>query len=144
MKNKSGRRICNTSSDEGVPSIQLEFSLLKSVSCRQNPLKDVYSDNVNRLCFDIDNDSFLTPASTPKHRRHGLPDPPRRVSDRLVSPPMSCHFCLLNTQLNLISVWCSSHSSSPVASPMPFRRGLAALGLVSGKVMLFLWLFGKK
>ena len=73
--------------------------------------------------------------------------PPRPASTGLRPTCVAghvCHFCLLVTQLNLISIRWPSHSSSPVASPRPFRRGLAALGFVSCKVMLFLGLFCKK
>ena len=71
---------------------QWVFSFTFWFSAPLKRLKAVSSDLAVRPRFQNGSDVFSTPSSTPKPRRHGLPDPPWRVSDRLVSPTMSCRF----------------------------------------------------
>ena len=69
--------------------IPFHFSPTESISTPVNPLKVAHSDQLIRPRFSNGSDEFSIPSSTPKRRRHGLPDPTRRVSDQLVSPAMS-------------------------------------------------------
>ena len=77
-----------------VSQRRIRLSLSPPFSALAKQLKAPHSDMAVRPRFRNGSDPFSASSSTPKRLRRCLPDPPWRVSARLVSPAMSCQSSL--------------------------------------------------